>query len=134
MAGACSLHARLSANNLTAQPSISQDHFNRNKSAKARYPKAANHTLTSTAYPFTTMRSEMSVNSAILRAQCGGMLILAFAIQSAAAGEQRARKHHHVHTVSQCRPLDANAALTQAPSDPWWARFANGAGSAPAGH
>ena len=84
--------------------------------------------------PLTTLSQRMSANSEIVRTTCGAILILALATQSATAREQRARKHHHTHTVSQWRPWNANAAMTQSPSDPWWSRFANGAGSAPVGH
>jgi hypothetical protein len=33
---------------------------------------------------------------------------------------EQARKHHHI--ISQCRPWNANAAMTLPSSDPWWDR------------
>ena len=79
----------------------------------------------------------MSVRSAALRATCAA-LGFALTMQSATAALHHARKdhprkHHHKQAISQWRPCDANAAVSQ-PADPWWTHLINGAESAPAGH
>jgi hypothetical protein len=74
----------------------------------------------------------MSVRSAALQATCAALGFV-LTIQSATAALHHAHKHHHKQAISQCRPWDANAAVSQ-PADSWWTRLINGAESAPAGH
>jgi hypothetical protein len=74
----------------------------------------------------------MSVRSASLQATCAALGFV-LTMQSATAALHHAHKHHHRQVISQLRPWDANAAMSQ-PADPWWTHLINGAESAPAGH
>jgi hypothetical protein len=74
----------------------------------------------------------MSVRSAALQTTCVALGFV-LTMQSATAALHHAHKHHPKQVISQWRPWDANAAVSQ-PADSWWTHLINGAESAPAGH
>jgi hypothetical protein len=73
----------------------------------------------------------MPTNPKIVPAAYCITLASTFTADASTAKQHLATKHH---ALSEFRPWDANAALVSTPSNPWWARLDNGAGSALRGH
>src|ERR1700722_3097433 len=108
---------------------IWQDHFNRDNPEIAGRIESAHNTQASA--PTKPRLGNVCEISSTTNHLCGARFCLDHAIGNSAL--HHAHKHHHSQVISQCRPWDANAAVSQ-PADSWWTHLINGAESAPAGH